>query len=97
MVVAKTRKGKAHENRTNEGPRTRVKTSGRRNALLASPIYIGQAQGKEETYKKRSQRARVLSLSLSLFLFLFSLRLLGQHALTSRGCIFLYFLNKTEL
>ena len=65
MVVAKTRKGKAHENRTNEGPRTRVKTSGRRNALLASPIYIGQAQGKEETYKKRSQRARVLSLSLS--------------------------------
>ena len=82
MVVAKTRKGKAHENRTNEGPRTRVKTSGRRNALLASPVYIGQAQGKEETYKKRSQRARVLSLSLSLslFLFLFSLRLLGQHA-----------------
>ena len=66
MVVAKTRKGKAHENRTNEGPRTRVKTSGRRNALLASPVYIGQAQGKEETYKKRSQRARVLSLSLSL-------------------------------
>ena len=70
MVVAKTRKGKAHENRTNEGPRTRVKTSGRRNALLASPIYIGQAQGKEETYKKRSQRARVLSLSLSLSLSL---------------------------
>ena len=68
MVVAKTRKGKAHENRTNEGPRTRVKTSGRRNALLASPVYIGQAQGKEETYKKRSQRARVLSLSLSLSL-----------------------------
>ena len=47
MVVAKTRKGKAHENRTNEGPRTRVKTSGRRNALLASPIYIGQTQGGE--------------------------------------------------
>ena len=30
-------------------------------ALLASPVYIGQAQGEEKTYKKRSQRAGGLS------------------------------------
>ena len=36
-------------------------------ALLASPIYIGQAQGEEKrTYKKRSQRAGGLS-SLHVF------------------------------
>ena len=27
-------------------------------ALLAGPIYVGQAQGEEKTHKKRSQRAR---------------------------------------
>ena len=57
----------------------------------------GRPRGEEETYKKRSQRARGLSLfcarahSLS-----FSSHLLGWHAPTPRGCIFLYFLNKTE-
>ena len=35
-------------------------------ALLASPVYTGQAQGEEKTYKKRSQRAGGLSLSFSL-------------------------------
>ena len=30
-------------------------------------------------------------------LFLFSSCLLGQYALIPQGCIFLYFLNKTEL
>ena len=40
MAVAKRqRKGKALENRTKENKRT---------ALLASPIYIGQAQGEEK-------------------------------------------------
>ena len=68
-------------------------------ALLASPIYVGQAQGEEKTYKKRSQKAGGLSLPQMhvLFLSLFSLYLLGQHALTPRGCIFLYFLNKNDL
>ena len=60
-------------------------------ALLASPIYIGQAQrGGEKTCKKRSQRVRGLSHSLLFVSF-------GLHALMPRGCIFLYFLNKTEL
>ena len=56
MVVAKRqRKEKAPENRTKEGPRTRVRISGK-TALLTSPIYRGQAQGEEKkTYKKRSQ------------------------------------------
>ena len=69
--------------------------------LLASPIYIGQAQGEEKrTYKKRSQRARGLSLpcacAVCLCLSLFSLHLSGGRAPTPWGCIFLYFLNKTE-
>ena len=69
-------------------------------ALLASPIYIGQAQG-EEKHIKRGARGPGVSLphALSLFLSLSpsTSRLLGQHALMPRGCIFLYFLNKTEL
>ena len=52
---------------------TRVKTSGRKTALLASPICIGQVQG-EEKHKKGGAKAlslsflsaRALSLSLSL-------------------------------
>ena len=66
-------------------------------ALLASPIYIGQAQGEEKTYKKRSQRAGVSSPTRAHSLSLFSSHLLGWHALIAQGCIFLYFLNKTEL
>ena len=67
-------------------------------ALLTGPIYTGQAQGRRKPYKQRSQRARGLSLSpphaLSLSL---SSHLLGWHALMPGGCIFLYFLNKTDL
>ena len=33
---------------TKEGPRTRVRTSGKKTALLASSIYIGQAQREEK-------------------------------------------------
>ena len=56
MAVAKRqRRGKVHENRTKEGPKSKVRTSGETTALLAIPIYIGQAQGEEKkTYKKRS-------------------------------------------
>ena len=101
-VAKKTRKGKACKNRTKEGPRTRVRTSGK-TAVLPSPNYIGQAQGEEKTYKKRSQRARglsparMLSVSVSVSLSLPSSSLLGQNALMPQGCISLYFLNKTEL
>ena len=35
-------------------------------ALLASPVYMGQAQGAEKKHKKKSQRA---GFSLSLYIF----------------------------
>ena len=60
-------------------------------ALLASPFYKWQAQGEEKTYKKRSQRAVGLSPAHTRALSLFSSHLLGRHALTPRGCIFLLF------
>ena len=47
MAMAKNKEGKTHKNRSKEGPRTGVRTSGRK-ALLASPIYTGQAQGEEK-------------------------------------------------
>ena len=59
--------------------------------FLVSPVYIGQAQEEDKTYKKRSQRARGLSpmhacvhaLLLSLFFLSPSFSsLLGQHAFT---------------
>ena len=40
-VTKRQKKGKAHENRTKEGPRTGVRTSGEANSLLDSPLYIG--------------------------------------------------------
>ena len=66
MAVAKRqRKGKAHEHRTKEGPRTRVRISGE-TALLASPVYTGQAQGEE---KKRTKRGVKIGLGASLCVF----------------------------
>ena len=117
MVVAKRQgreietKEEKTEQRKGRGPEWGPQVE--QTALLAGPGYIGQAQGEEETYKKRSQRARalfrshclslalshvcVLSLSRALSLSLFCSSLLGLQALMPRGCIFLYFLNKTEL
>ena len=73
-------------------------------ALIASPIYIGQAQGEEKAYKKRSQRAEGLSLSLSLslccpslFLSLFSSCLWVGMPLCLEDVFSCYFLNKSEL
>ena len=82
MVVAK-RKGR-------EKPEQRkIRGLGvEQTAFLAIPIYIGQAQGEEKTHKKRSQRAGGLPPPPSTALF--SLSLLGRHALTPRGCIFIF-------
>ena len=78
-----------------------MRTSGRTTAFLASPIYIGQAQGEETTYKKRRQRTGGLSLfpshTCSLSLSLFSSHLLGRHALMPRDVFSFYFLNKIDL
>ena len=67
-------------------------------ALLASPIYIGQAQGEEETYKKRSQRAVGLSPARTRTLSLSSLRIFWVGMPSHLEDVFsFYFLNKTEL
>ena len=58
-------------------------------ALPATPVYIGQAPGEEKKHMKRG--AKGLGISP------FSSSLLGRHALIPQRCIFLYFLNKTEL
>ena len=60
-------------------------------ALLASPIFIGWAQG-EEKNNVYIQRGAKLGRDL-----LFSSSLLGWPVLMPGGCIFLCFLNKTEL
>ena len=60
----------------------------RQTALLASPVYIGQAQ----VEKRRHTEEPNLSQGL-----LFSQRLQGRQALTPGGCVFLYFLNKTAI
>ena len=71
-VAKKTRKGKASKNRTKEGPRTGVRTSGRTNSIPGQPSLHRAGLGEEKTYKKRSQRAsglalpRTCSFSLSL-------------------------------
>ena len=52
MVVAKRKQGKVRENRKEEGPRTRVRTSGKTNSPPGNPVYIGQAQGKEKNIKR---------------------------------------------
>ena len=68
-----TRKGKARENRTKEGLRTGVRTSGSTNSTPGWPSLHRAGPGEEKTHKKRSQRPRVslshvrVSLSLSLF------------------------------
>ena len=55
-------------------------------ALLASPIYIGQARGRKKTYKKRCHNWGEG--------LLLSSRLLGWPALMPGGCIFFHFLTK---
>ena len=64
-------------------------------AILASLIYIGQAQGEEKTYKKRSQRA--LSLSPPRAGALFSLRFWIDVPSCLEDGFSCYLLNKIEL
>ena len=57
MMVAKRKKGKVCENRTKEG----LRTSGKTNSPPGNPVYIGQAQGKEEKQIKRGTKIELLS------------------------------------
>ena len=87
MEVAK-RDGR--ENRTKEGLCAGVKTSGKTNSTpgWASSQSTGPGRGGKR-YKREEPK-----LGQGPF---FSSRLLVWHALRPPGCIFLYFLNKTEL
>ena len=68
----------ARENRTKEGPRTWVRTSGRTNSILASLIYIGLAQGRNKAYKKVDKRPGV-SLLCTRYIHSFSLSFSSFH------------------
>ena len=98
-------KGKACKNRTKERPRTGVRTSGRTNGTPGLPNIHWAGLGGGEKHIKRGITGRGWGVSFprahtrsfSRYLSRFSLRLLGRHALMPQGCIFLYFLNKTDL
>ena len=55
MAVAKRQRREKPMKTTQEGPRNSGRTSGKTNSLQANPVYIGQALGEKNTYKKRSQ------------------------------------------
>ena len=81
-----------------------MRTSGRTNGTPGWPNLHRAGLGGGEKHIKEEPKgrggvslSRVRTLVLSLVLSLFSLRLLGWHALMPQGCIFLYFLNKTDL
>ena len=83
MVVAKRQrkeKPAKMEQKKIQGPESEPQM--KQTALLASPVYIGQAQGEEKKHIKEEPK---LSPSL----------LLGWPSLTPQGCIFLCLPNKT--
>ena len=70
MVVPKRERKEKPANRTKEGPRTCVRTSGKTDSPPGCPIYIRQAQGEE---KKHIQRGAKTELGASLCVFWVSL------------------------
>ena len=66
MVVPKRERKEKPANRTKEGPRTCVRTSGKTDSPPGCPIYIRQAQGEE---KKHIQRGAKTELGASLCVF----------------------------
>ena len=56
MVVPKRERKEKPANRTKEGPRTCVRTSGKTDSPPGCPIYIRQAQGEEKKHIKRGVR-----------------------------------------
>ena len=94
MVVAKRQGREKPENRKKEGPRTRVRTSGKTNSTLSSPVYIRQAQEEVGKKKKKKIKRGAKEPGCSRFLLFASFGSVCRHALRM---YFLYFLNKTEL
>ena len=63
MAVAKRLEGKAHENRTKEGPRTGVRTSGKTNNTPGWPNLHKTGPGTEKHIKRGAKALFSLSLS----------------------------------
>ena len=85
MVVAKRqRKEKARKDGTKENLQMEWEPQVKQTALLASPAYIGQAQGKETKHIKRGAKTEPASF-------------LGQPTLMPQGCTIFCLPNKTEL
>ena len=61
MAVAKRQRKEKHTNGTKENPKTGLRISGKQTALLASPVYIGQAQREEKNHIKRGAEIEPLS------------------------------------
>ena len=88
MAVAK-RKGKAHENKTKEGPRAR-RTSGKTNGTPGQPNLYRAGPGEEEkTYKKKEPKFGGDRVSLWVFWISMPSCL--------KDVFFFTFLKKTEL
>ena len=66
MAVAKNLEGKALENRTKEGPRTGVRTSGKTNNTPGWPSLHKTGPGTEKHIKRGFKALLSLSLSLPL-------------------------------
>ena len=66
-VATRQRRGKVHENRTKEGPKSQMRTSGETTALLAIPMYIGQAQGRRKYIKRGAKIEPLASLLFASF------------------------------
>ena len=103
MAVAKRQRSeKPTKTEQREVPRIGMRTTGRTSRTPGQPDLHRAGPGGGEKNIRRGAKGQVslclsLSCSLSLSLSFFSSHLLDRHALTPRGCIFLYFLNKTEL
>ena len=83
----KTRKGKARENRTKEGPRTGVRTSGKTKNTPGWPS-LHRTGPRRDKHINRGAKASLLSLSPARWGALLLLSL-DQRALTPRRWIFL--------
>ena len=99
MAVAK-RQGREKSTKIQKGRSKDLRQ--KKTALLASPIYIGQAQGDAKKHKKRSQSTHCLSLSLSpphagALPHSLLIASLSWHALSLEDGFSCYFLNKIEL
>lgn len=73
VVVKRQRRVKFFKIEPRKVSRTRLRTSGETNSLLASPVYIGQAQGRRKKKKPTKKRSQNLAWGFSSLQNLFRL------------------------